>query len=330
MPAPVLPGRPGRPGSVALVLAVLLGLVGLLSTGCAGSADPLSAARVGSHLAGDGETWLSGASGAGVATGAFGRWRGAPVQIAGTWNDDASAQVQQWTLRPGAEYGAWTGDLDVAVGGIFEDRARPGRPRRRATTTSGGPRPCGRSSDCGPAVPARSTCASPTSSTATTTRGPCTVTRPRTSRRPGAGSGPCSSGSCPASQLVFCPNAETSDSLDLDWRDAFPGADEVDVDVGRLLRPVPLHRHRGRLRPGARGHRRHRRAPRTRGAPGVRGVGRLPFAVSEWSTTPMTVTAPPSWPSSVSGWPSAAAPAPAGSATRSCSTSPASTTAASR
>jgi len=60
--------------------------------------------------------WTSGASGAGVADGSFGAWRGSPVAIAGTWDDgDAASQTQLPTLT--GEYASWSGDLDVAVGG---------------------------------------------------------------------------------------------------------------------------------------------------------------------------------------------------------------------
>jgi hypothetical protein len=68
-------------------------------------------------------TWRSGASGEGVADGAFAAWRGSAVPIAGTWSDDNKAQVEQWTLQPGEEFGSWAGDLDVAIGAIDDDES---------------------------------------------------------------------------------------------------------------------------------------------------------------------------------------------------------------
>lgn len=60
--------------------------------------------------------WLSGAGGVGVANGAFGQWRGRPADIASTWADNDTAMVQLWQCDPGAEYGSWRGDLDIAIG----------------------------------------------------------------------------------------------------------------------------------------------------------------------------------------------------------------------
>ena len=54
-------------------------------------------------------TWLSGASGDGAASGAFGTWRGTPIGIGGTWNDSVDAEVNEWTIQPGAEWGTWSG-----------------------------------------------------------------------------------------------------------------------------------------------------------------------------------------------------------------------------
>jgi hypothetical protein len=62
--------------------------------------------------------WLSGASGVGVATGAFGTWRGTSVPLAATWADNNSASVSLGQLDPGAEFGSWQGSIDIAVGAI--------------------------------------------------------------------------------------------------------------------------------------------------------------------------------------------------------------------
>lgn len=69
-------------------------------------------------------TWggLSGASGGGAADGTFGKWRGTPLSIAGTWNDSFSAQPLQCTIYPGYEYGDWDADLDIAIGAIYDER----------------------------------------------------------------------------------------------------------------------------------------------------------------------------------------------------------------
>lgn len=63
-------------------------------------------------------TWRSGASGDVVANGAFEKWRGSPVTIAGTWNDVSFAtQEEQWSV--GATYGTWSGDIDDAPGAFW-------------------------------------------------------------------------------------------------------------------------------------------------------------------------------------------------------------------
>ncbi|OJH40332.1 hypothetical protein BON30_14960 [Cystobacter ferrugineus] len=62
--------------------------------------------------------WLSGAAGSGVASGAFGTWRGTPVKIASTWSDNNTAAANFWQLDPGAEFGSWQQNLDIAVGAL--------------------------------------------------------------------------------------------------------------------------------------------------------------------------------------------------------------------
>ena len=63
-------------------------------------------------------TWLSGASGDGVANGEFAAWRGSEVAIAGTWSDNNEAMLGLWALRPGADLDNWAGSVDNAIGGI--------------------------------------------------------------------------------------------------------------------------------------------------------------------------------------------------------------------
>jgi hypothetical protein len=60
--------------------------------------------------------WYAGASGPGVADGAFQKWLGQPVTIAGT-RADQDARAQERPTPLGDEYGSWKGALDVAVAG---------------------------------------------------------------------------------------------------------------------------------------------------------------------------------------------------------------------
>ncbi|MCY7396088.1 MAG: hypothetical protein LH468_08060 [Nocardioides sp.] len=174
-------------------------------------------------------TWSSGAAGDGVATGAFGRWRGSPVGIAATWNDSLEAQTNQWTLQPGAEYGSWDADLDLSVGAIYKDqgeswsaavdgayderwatalraveRARSGREGtiylRFAHEFNGEWEPW-----------------SVTSAEVDDFRAAWSRFRDLQQEI------------LPQAQLVFCPTSETSSSLGLRWTDATPDADDVDV-----------------------------------------------------------------------------------------------------
>ncbi|WP_147442009.1 glycosyl hydrolase [Corallococcus exercitus] len=64
--------------------------------------------------------WLSGASGTGVASGAFGTWRGTPVTLAATWADNNSASVSLGQLSSGGEFATWQQSLDIAVGAISD------------------------------------------------------------------------------------------------------------------------------------------------------------------------------------------------------------------
>lgn len=228
--------------------------------------------------------WMSGASGWGAADGGFGAWRGATTPVAGTWNDNYQAQINQWSIQPGAEYGAWQGDLDLAVGGIYKDRGESWR------AAAGG------------AYDARWRAMLSTITRAWGARPgtlylrfahefngnwyPWSVTAAEVAdfrtawRRFRA----LQQEVAPRTMLVFSPNSETSSSLGLDWREAFPGADQVDVmsvdyynqypfvataaDFDRTLLSVDST--------GApRGLERHRQFAAARG---------LPFAISEWSS----------------------------------------------
>lgn len=72
--------------------------------------EPPAAARQG--------TWLSGASGTGVADGSMAAWRGRPMEIAGSWSDNNQDMLYLWQLQPGAEFGSWNLPMDVAIGAI--------------------------------------------------------------------------------------------------------------------------------------------------------------------------------------------------------------------
>lgn len=63
-------------------------------------------------------SWLSGASGTGVASGAFGAWRGSDLEIASTWADNNRAMVECWQLGGSGEFANWNKPLDVAIGAI--------------------------------------------------------------------------------------------------------------------------------------------------------------------------------------------------------------------
>jgi hypothetical protein len=62
--------------------------------------------------------WLSGASGTGAASGAFGTWRGRPLEIAGHWSDNNRDMVHHWGLTAGFEWADYDGPMDVAIGAI--------------------------------------------------------------------------------------------------------------------------------------------------------------------------------------------------------------------
>ena len=229
-------------------------------------------------------TWKSGASGAGVANGSLGRWRGRQLDIAGTWNDNYESQSAQWSVQDGFEFEHWRRDLDVAVGAIYKDR---GESWQAAADGAYDER-----------------WREALESLATAWKGkpgtlfirfahefngdwyPWSVTGQETEDFIAAWKRfrAIQQDVLPRHSLVFSVNSETTDALDLDWRAAFPGggqADVVSVDYyndylwvnsakafeAALLReddhgaPVGLEAHR-------------RFAER---------VG-LPFAVSEWST----------------------------------------------
>jgi hypothetical protein len=66
--------------------------------------------------------WLSGASGDLAASGSYGRWRGSPIQIGGTWDNNDELQVQLRSICPGGSWARWDKPLDIAVGAIEESK----------------------------------------------------------------------------------------------------------------------------------------------------------------------------------------------------------------
>lgn len=232
------------------------------------------------------QVWLSGASGTGVADGSFAAWRGVPVGIGGTWNDSLEAQQFQWSVLPGMEWGGWRKPLDVAVGGIYQEvgeswkRAAKGdydeRWVRMLTTlkTARGDAPTfirfahefnGDWVSWKVSQHDRKNNARQFVRAWKRFRG--------IQKRV-----------YPSARLVFCPNDGSSSSLGLDWRDAFPGADAVDVMAVDSYNQFP--------RVTDAGFRRKMMSRDVYGAPlGVEQhrrfavlVGR-PFAVAEWGTS---------------------------------------------
>jgi len=53
-----------------------------------------------------------------MASGGFDSWRGAASGIAGSWDDNADAQMELWSIC-GGQYSKWDKALDLAVGGIY-------------------------------------------------------------------------------------------------------------------------------------------------------------------------------------------------------------------
>jgi hypothetical protein len=175
--------------------------------------------------AGGAPRWGAGASGQGVADGSFAAWRGSPVTIAGTWADSADGQEELWPLY--GEYENWTGDLEIAIGAIFDGETwaeaaqgayderwteslqeaaegwagRPGTLYLRFAHEFNG--------DWYPW--------SVTSESIGDFRTAWQRFRALQQQH------------LPAAKLVFSPNTETMDAFGRDWREAFPGPGQADV-----------------------------------------------------------------------------------------------------
>ena len=174
-------------------------------------------------------TQLSGVSGDGAVDGSFGTWRGTPVTIGGTWDDTVAASETMHTSAPGAEWGAWQGALDVAVGALDESageswaQAAVGAydARWQATLETIRTDWAGRRGQLyirfahefnARGVPWRVTGADAADFVQAWRRFRVLQLQ-----------------IMPSAKLVFCTNDVTNVANKLDWRTAFPGSDYVDV-----------------------------------------------------------------------------------------------------
>jgi hypothetical protein len=283
----VFSGTDGRAGTYTVPLDLAEGAYTLVlrpGTGPGSSSDCPATARSSFTVVPEsvGPTWLSGASGDAVSDGEFAPWRGTEVPIAGTWADSNRGQRALWQLQPDGQYGDWPGSLEIAIGaidagetwaaaaqGAYDDRwrsslrgmarlwgDRPGRLYIRLAHEFNGDW-------------------YPWSVTGASREDFVTAWRRfrvlQLEEFPGAA-------------LVFAPNCETPGSNQLDWREAFPGPEYVDVmsvsyfngypwiDTAEAFQDVAMRvDHMG----APRGIQRHLEF--------ARSVG-LPFAVSEWNT----------------------------------------------
>lgn len=172
---------------------------------------------------------FSGVSGDGAADGSFGKWRGSPVTIGGTWDDTLDAQRTLHTIAPGSEWGDWDGALDLAIGAIDESAgetwkqaaqgAYDARWRRSLTTLA--QYWSGRSG----LLYLRFAHEFNITSVPWTVHGSETKDFINAWHRFRA----LQKEIAPQALLVFCPNNGSTPDLGLDWRNAFPGRDDVDV-----------------------------------------------------------------------------------------------------
>lgn len=156
------------------------------------------------------------------------------MTIGGTWNDSLDAQTAQWSVQPGAEWGSWNQDLDVAVGAIYASngetwaKAATGAYDTRWTTAlTNLKKAWGTRTGTLHIRFAHEFNGSWTPWTVTGATAADFVTSWKRFRA-------IQQQVLPNAKLVFCPNDGTSASQNLDWRTAFPGAayvDEMSVDT---------------------------------------------------------------------------------------------------
>ncbi len=228
--------------------------------------------------------WWSGASGAGVGDGSFAAWRGRPLDIAGTWNDNIESQEHQWSLREGFEYGDWSAHIDDAVGAIYRDRGETWAAAGRGAYDARWRAMLDNLADAWAGRPGTFYLRFAHEFNGEWYPWSVRAGEVADFKRAWIRFRSLQREIFPAAKLVFCPNAESSASLGLDWRDAFPGRDHVDVMGVDLYNQYPFaasaEQFGSALRleddHGApRGLEQHRRF--------AQSVG-LPFAVPEWSS----------------------------------------------
>ncbi len=170
-------------------------------------------------------TWLSGASGVGVADGNFAAWRGSPVEIIGVWaDDDVDNQTNLYALQSG-EPGDWAGPVDIGIGAIFDGESWAAAAdgaydeRWRESLTQMAELRAGKGTTYIRFAHEMNGTWFPWS-VAADEAGDFIDSWQRFRAL--------QQELFPAAQLVFCVNRDSSDN-DLDWREIFPGAEHVDV-----------------------------------------------------------------------------------------------------
>lgn len=232
-------------------------------------------------------SWLSGASWSGKATDTtFAAWRGRPIDITGTWNDNFESQEKQWSVDPQYDFYAskWQGNLDNAVGGIYKDRGESWsaaangayNARWRATLSN-----LARFWKDRPGTFYLRFAHEFNGSWY-----PWKVTAGEVNDFKAAWKQfrALQKELFPAAKLVFCANSESSGTMATDWRNAFPGKDYVDVLSVDYYNQWPFittqtewnnTAYKTDMWGGPRGLEAHRAFAKSQG---------LPLALSEWSS----------------------------------------------
>ena len=125
------PTRPSRVRPVTVVAAFLVVAAVLLTVVRAASDDATEPAAGAQPVAttsypvtaGSGLPWMSGASGEGATDGAFAAWRGRPIDISATWSDNNDDMTELWSLQESFEYADWQKSLDLSIGAIGWDES---------------------------------------------------------------------------------------------------------------------------------------------------------------------------------------------------------------
>jgi Glycosyl hydrolase family 26 len=109
-------------GVLVLLVALVAGVVYVVTRPDPAPVVERPADQIADRPPGPVAEWASGAAGEGVLDGEFDEWRGAPVEITGTWADaEPELQIDLPTLRgDGAEFEDWDSSLDIGIGAIGE------------------------------------------------------------------------------------------------------------------------------------------------------------------------------------------------------------------